>query len=203
MSGHLFIVSAPSGAGKTTLTDLLLKQHQNLWRSISHTTRPPRKGEISGKDYHFVQEPQFQTMMAQNEFLEFAHVHNDYYGTAYAEITSAEQNQLDLFLVIDYQGALKVRKKKPDATWIFLLPPSLKVLEQRLHLRGLDDNDSIQRRLKNAEQEILHARQADYLVVNDRIEHALADLSAIIQTCRLKSSSAAHLTSLEKQIKLK
>ncbi len=188
MQGHLYIISAPSGAGKTSLVNALLAIHENLQVSISHTTRPARKGEIHGKNYYFVDKTQFEAMLADNVFLEYATVFDNYYGTSRTWVESKLIQGIDIILEIDWQGAEKVRQFMPDAISIFILPPSRPALSQRLHGRGQDDGETIKRRLQAAVEEMQHCYKFDYLVVNDDFEHALWDLRAIIRTQHLKQS---------------
>jgi guanylate kinase len=185
---QLFVVSAPSGAGKTSLVDALLSATENLQLSISHTTRALRPGETHGINYHFIDIPTFQRMVTTNEFIEHAEVFGNYYGTSRATIEQALTASHDIVLEIDWQGARRIRTLFPTATLIFILPPSLEELRQRLERRGEDSADTIARRMRAADAEISHCTEYDFLVVNDVFEHALDDLKAIIRASRLKTT---------------
>ena len=186
--GHLFIITAASGAGKTTLVKALLSQDAQLTLSVSHTTRAPRVGEVNGQDYHFVSDAEFLAVLEQAGFLESAQVHGARYGTSQAMVDAALQAGRDVILEIDWQGAQQVRKLYPHAISIFVLPPSVAALEQRLNNRGQDSADVIARRVNAARDEMRHVVEFDYVTINDNFEVALQDLSAIIRTHRLKSS---------------
>lgn len=179
-SGHLFVVSAPSGAGKTSLVRALLDARAALRVSVSHTTRARRPGEVDGVDYHFVDDAHFARMAAAGEFLEHATVFDHAYGTSRAAVTALLEAGHDVILEIDWQGARSIRAAAPDAISVFVLPPSLGELEQRLRGRG-DDDAVIARRMRDAVREISHYPEYDYLVVNDDFERALAGLSAILE----------------------
>jgi guanylate kinase len=185
-SGDLFIVAAPSGAGKTTLVRALLKGDPHIKLSISHTTRSPRNGETDGVDYHFVDEPQFLEMLGAGEFLESARVHGGYYGTSQRWAEQILHQGNDLLLEIDWQGAAQVRKLFPGAISIFILPPSEAALHERLNKRGQDAPEVIVRRLANAHEEITHVAEFDYVIINTVFEEALRDLQAIFLTQRLR-----------------
>ncbi|MFM9912685.1 MAG: guanylate kinase [Methylophilaceae bacterium] len=185
-SGHLFIVAAPSGAGKTTLVRALLKADPQIKLSISYTTRSPRQGETDGVDYHFVDEPQFLKMMAAGDFLESAKVHGSYYGTSQAWAESVMRQGDDLLLEIDWQGAAQVRKIFPNAVSIFILPPSEDALRERLNKRGQDSDGVIARRLANAHEEIQHVAEFDYVIINTIFDDALRDLQAVFLAQRLR-----------------
>ena len=185
-SGQLFIVAAPSGAGKTTLVRALLKADPRIKLSISYTTRPPRPGETDGVDYHFVDEEQFLTMMKAGEFLESAKVHGGYYGTSQTWAESVMRQGDDLLLEIDWQGAAQVRKIFPNAVSIFILPPSEDALRERLNKRGQDSDEVIARRLANAHEEIQHVAEFDYVIINTVFDDALRDLQAVFLTQRLR-----------------
>lgn len=180
--GTLFIVTAPSGAGKTSLVNALVERDQTLRVSVSHTTRPARPGEINGQDYHFVSDKEFMTMLGDGAFLESATVYGNRYGTSEAWVKAQLANGINVILEIDWQGAAQVRNLKPDACSIFILPPSLEVLQQRLQARKQDDADTIARRMQQAREQISHVAEADFIVVNDDFETALADLRAIIRS---------------------
>ena len=184
--GTLYTISAPSGAGKTSLVNALLKQCDDLTVSISHTTRPMRPGEEDGVNYHFVDETTFMAMLEKSAFLEHARVFNNYYGTSRDWVEQTLASGKDVILEIDWQGAAQIRRLVPDCVGIFILPPSLAVLEQRLNGRGQDDPEVIRQRLAEAQVEMSHYVEADYLVINDQFDQALAELRAIILCHRLK-----------------
>lgn len=184
--GNIFIISAASGTGKTTLVSRLLNHHADLRVSVSHTTRPMRQGEENGKHYHFVAVEQFETLIAQQAFLEHANVFGNYYGTSIDGVRQLQSQGFDVILEIDVQGAAQVKAKLPDAVSIFILPPSLTILEARLRGRATDTDEVIARRLNEAKSEIQQAFQFDYAVVNEDLEQAEADLVHIIQSCRLQ-----------------
>lgn len=180
MKGSLFIVAAPSGAGKTSLVNALIANHDDIRLSVSHTTRPPRAGEENGRDYHFVTQEIFAQMRDQADFLESATVFDNSYGTSANAVDALLEQGFDVVLEIDWQGAQQVRHNFSDSTGIFILPPSKATLEQRLRDRGQDNEDVIQRRMRDAENEISHYVEFDYLIVNDDFAHALEKLTAII-----------------------
>ena len=184
MSGSLFIVAAPSGAGKTSLVKALVERQQNICLSVSHTTRVARAGEIQGKDYFFTSEQDFDEMRDNGDFLESATVFDHSYGTSGAAVHSQLAQGNDVILEIDWQGAEQVRRNFKDSTSIFILPPSKQALEQRLRGRGQDDEAVIERRMRDAENEMSHYVEFDYLLVNDEFEQALSDLMAIISARR-------------------
>jgi guanylate kinase len=194
--GNLFIVSAPSGAGKSSLVNAVLADDKTLALSVSFTTRPPRTGEANGRDYHFVDAKTFQAMLERGEFLESAEVHGNRYGTSQKWINEARAKGLDIILEIDWQGAQQVRRAFPDAVSIFILPPSpmLAELERRLRARGQDADAVIERRLGDARDEIGHAAEFDYVIINNRFEDARQDLAAVVRASRLTLSrqSARH-----------
>jgi guanylate kinase len=177
--GHLYLVTAPSGAGKTSLVRALLKDHPNIKFSISYTTRPQRPKEKHGHDYHFVDKPGFERMVKAGEFLEHAQVFDNYYGTARATVETELAAGRDVLLEIDWQGAAQVRKLMPEAVSVFILPPSRAELERRLRTRGTDSDEVIARRLKDAVGDMSHWCEFDYVVVNDDFERAVAELAAI------------------------
>ena len=185
MAGNLYVVVAPSGAGKTTLVRLLLEQEAGVSLSVSFTTRPPRPGEQDGRDYHFVDAAAFQAMIARQEFLEWAEVHGNLYGTSKTWISERLGSGSDVLLEIDWQGARQVRSVFPGAIGIFILPPSLEELTRRLTGRGTDSAETIARRLAAAEAEIRHAGEFDYVIINDVLEQALDDLRAVVRASRL------------------
>lgn len=183
--GNVFIVSAASGTGKTTLVSRLLASNGNLRVSVSHTTRQPRISENDGEHYYFVDVVDFEKLIAQGEFLEHAQVFGNYYGTSLQEVKRLQQQGFDVILEIDVQGAQQVRRILPDAVSIFILPPSLSVLSERLHRRNTDSEEVIQSRLKQARSEIEQALLFDYIVINDSLAAAEAELSAIVRAQRL------------------
>jgi guanylate kinase len=186
MPGQLFIVTAPSGAGKSSLVKAWLEQDTAMGLSISYTTRPPRPGEVDGVNYHFVDRDTFMAMQGRGEFLESAEIYGHYYGTSQPWIEAQVAAGRDILLEIDWQGAAQVRKLMPQAESIFILPPSIAELRRRLEGRGTDSAEVIARRMAMAREEISHALEADYLVVNDVFETALADLLAIARARRLR-----------------
>jgi guanylate kinase len=186
--GNLYIISAPSGAGKTSLVKKLVSKINNLIVSVSHTTRQMRDGEIHGKDYFFIDVDTFKTMQSENAFLECAQVFDNFYGTAQQTIEENLAQGQDVILEIDWQGAQQVRKLIPEALSIFILPPSIEVLQQRLETRGKDDAQIIARRMKDAVTEMSHYPEFDYLVVNDDFFVALNALKRIVLSNRLKQA---------------
>ena len=178
--GRLYVVSAPSGAGKTSLLKALIERVPRIRFSVSYTTRKPRPNEVAGRDYHFVTAARFHEMAANNEFLEHAQVFDNCYGTGVHAVEEALANGGQLLLEIDWQGARQVRARVPEACSIFILPPSRHALEQRLKGRSTDSDEVIQRRLRDAADDIGHWTEFDYVVVNDRFERALEDLQAIV-----------------------
>ncbi len=196
MTGNLFIISAPSGAGKSSLVSAALAEDLRLALSVSFTTRPPRAGEVNGREYHFVDSETFDSMLARGEFLESAEVHGNRYGTSKKWIAEARAEGLDILLEIDWQGARQVRAAFPDAVSIFILPPPpvLEELERRLRGRGQDTEEAIQRRLRDAREEISHVAEFDYVIINKEFEEARRDLMAVVRAVRLMLSrqSARH-----------
>lgn len=183
--GTLFVISAPSGAGKTSLVSEMLRQDSRLGVSVSHTTRPMREGEQDGVNYHFVRRDEFEAMIGRGDFLEHADVFGNYYGTSQVWVRETLAKGQDVILEIDWQGAEQVRRLLPECLSIFIVPPSAEVLRQRLVGRGTDAPDVVERRLSEAEEECRHAVEFDYLVVNDDFDDALADLLAIVRSRRL------------------
>jgi guanylate kinase len=178
--GRLYVVAAPSGAGKTSLVKALMEREPRIQFSVSYTTRRPRPNEIPGRDYHFVSQERFQEMLANDEFLEHAQVFDNCYGTGVRTVREALSNGEQLLLEIDWQGARQVRSRIPQAVSIFILPPSRTALEQRLKARSTDSDQVIQRRLRDAAEDLGHWREFDYVVINDQFEQAIEDLQAIV-----------------------
>jgi guanylate kinase len=178
--GKLFVISAPSGAGKTSLVGSLLAARPSLTVSVSHTTRKPRPTEVEGREYHFVTPGQFQELIRQNAFLEHAQVFDNYYGTGAAQVRDKLAAGNDVLLEIDWQGARQVRRAMPDSTSIFILPPTRAALEQRLRERRTDSAETIARRLAEASTDMSHYNEFDFVVVNDRFDQAAVDVAAIL-----------------------
>ncbi len=186
MSGALFIVSSPSGGGKTSLVKALLESEAEVGLSVSHTTRPPRPGEVDGRDYHFIAPPEFERMLQAGEFLESAVIYGNRYGTSQKWIERERAAGRDVLLEIDWQGAQQVRRLMRQVVSIFILPPSLEVLESRLKGRGQDSAETIARRLAAARDEISHVAEYDYVIINEDFTRAALDLRSIIRAERLK-----------------
>ncbi len=186
--GTLYVIAAPSGAGKTSLVRALVETVEHLRVSISYTTRPRREGETHGVSYHFVSREEFEILLEQNLFLEHAEVFGNYYGTSKQWVEQQLAEGKDIILEIDWQGAQQIKQLHPESVAIFILPPSRKTLEQRLRGRGTDKEEVIQRRLNEAVQEMQHAGTFDYWVVNDEFDLALRDLQTIIRSQRLKTA---------------
>ncbi|MFI0399433.1 MAG: guanylate kinase [Thiolinea sp.] len=184
--GQLYIVSAPSGAGKTSLLNELCKQLKHLTISVSHTTRAPRPGEVDGEHYHFFSLETFKEEIEQNLFLEYAQVFDNYYGTSKTAVDTLLTARKDVILEIDWQGARQVRERADSVISIFILPPSQTSLEERLRNRQQDSEEIIQRRMRDARNEIAHYSEYDYVIINDNFEDALADLVAIFRSERLR-----------------
>lgn len=189
MTGKLFIISAPSGAGKTSLARALIAGSKNVKMSISHTTRQRRAGEVHGEDYFFVSQSEFLSMVDSGVFLEYAEVYGNYYGTSRLAVEEMLSDGINVVLDIDWQGARNVRKQMPNAVSISVLPPSTEELERRLRSRGSDSEDVIQSRMCQAKDEMAHCRESDYIVMNDDFNAALDDLSLILsgQSDRLRA----------------
>ncbi len=185
-TGNLYIIAAPSGAGKTSLVKALLDADPLVKLSISYTTRQPRPGEVDGEHYHFVDETLFMQMLSEGDFLESALVHGARYGTSQTQVERILKGGNDLILEIDWQGAAQVRKLYPESIGIFILPPSIEALRQRLNNRRQDSDDVIARRVAAAREEMSHVAEFDYVTINDIFEVALHDLLAIIRAQRLK-----------------
>ena len=179
--GRLYVIAAPSGAGKTSLVKALMEREPRIQFSVSYTTRKPRPNEIPGRDYHFVSAERFREMIANHEFLEHARVFDNCYGTGVRTVQEALSNGEELLLEIDWQGARQVRARLPEACSIFILPPSRDALALRLQGRSTDSDEVIQRRLRDAAQDLGHWIEFDYVVINDRFEQAIEDLQAIVE----------------------
>jgi guanylate kinase len=200
-SGSLFVVAAPSGAGKSTLVNALLAQEPGIKLSISTTTREPRPGEQDGREYHFTSAEDFVARAARGEFLEWAEVHGNYYGTSRLLVEKEMKTGTDILLEIDWQGARQVRKQFPDAAGIFILPPSIAALEERLYKRGQDEPHVITRRLLAAGGEIAHAPEFEYAIINEEFNVALSQMSAIVRATRARfAQQAARNASLFAQL---
>ncbi len=189
MSGNLFIVAAPSGAGKTTLVKLLLERDTGIGLSVSTTTRAPRPGEMNGREYHFVDVPAFLALRERGDFLESAEVHGNFYGTSRRWIVEQMEAGQDILLEIDWQGAQQVRRIFPGCIGIFILPPSVEELERRLRGRGQDSADIIARRTAAALSEMRHVNEFDYVIINNKLPEALEDLQTVVRSVRLHYAS--------------
>ena len=188
MSGFLFVITAPSGAGKTSLIDALLKEERGLRLSISYTTRPPRPGEVNGREYHFVDNPTFDAMLAAGEFLEHAEVHGNRYGTSRTVVRDLLAGGDDLILEIDWQGARQVRRAFPDCIGIFILPPSIEELERRMRGRAQDSEAVMGLRLANAREELRHADEFEYAIINKDFDEARQELAEVIRSERARKA---------------
>lgn len=188
-TGSMLMVVAPSGAGKSSLVNALLKKDAGIGLSVSFTTRAPRPGEVNGREYNFLSEAEFLARKEAGDFLEWAKVHGNYYGTSKSWIESQMKNGRDVILEIDWQGARQVQTIIPEAIWIFILPPSIQALEDRLLHRAQDDHATIQKRVAAAKEELTHVAEADYLVINDDFEAALAELNHVVLASRLRKNS--------------
>lgn len=189
VSGKLFILSAPSGTGKTSLTKALLRANINLWLSISYTSRPIRPGEVEGHDYYFVERKVFEQMLGNGEFIESAEIYGNLYGTSQKWINETIDSGNDVLLEIDSQGAQQVRKIFSNVVNIFVLPPSLEVLESRLKDRNQDSKEVIAKRMDAAKEEISHVSEYDYVIINDNMDIALRELVSVVQSERLRMSA--------------
>ncbi|MCX7897143.1 MAG: guanylate kinase [Rhodocyclaceae bacterium] len=187
-AGVLFVVSAPSGAGKTTLVRLLMEKDARIRHSVSYTTRAPRAGEVEGRDYHFIDIATFLAMRERGEFLEWAEVHGNFYGTSRAWLMEELAQGHDILLEIDWQGAQQVRALFPEAVTLFIVPPSLSELERRLRARGQDAEEVIQRRVAAALGEMRHVAEFDFVIINNDLHEALLDLQAAVRASRLTFS---------------
>jgi guanylate kinase len=188
VAGNLFVVAAPSGGGKTSLTRALLEREPGIRLSVSYTTRPPRPGESDGVDYRFITPERFRSLKDAGEFLEHAYVHGNWYATSATWLRQQIEAGQDVLLEIDWQGAAQVRKLIPESVHVFILPPSLASLEERLVRRGQDDKDTIARRLDAAREEMRHCDQFDYVIINQDFASAVDDLSAIVRASRLRGA---------------
>ncbi len=186
--GGLYVVAAPSGAGKTSLVKALLQKDTAIRLSVSYTTRAPRPGEVDGVDYHFVSVDAFRQMSARGEFLESAEVYGNYYGTSQAWIAREIAAGRDILLEIDWQGAAQVKKHFPEAVTLFILPPSIEALRQRLSGRGQDSPEVIEKRMAAARDDISHAAEFEYIIVNDDFDQALLDFMAVVRASRLTAN---------------
>ncbi|MGF1772459.1 guanylate kinase [Vibrio wakamikoensis] len=191
--GTLYIVSAPSGAGKSSLISAMLEKNPTyaMKVSVSHTTRGMRPGEEDGVHYHFVEKSEFESLIAQGAFLEYAEVFGNYYGTSRLWIEETLDKGIDVFLDIDWQGARQIREQMPQAKSVFILPPSNSELERRLNVRGQDSNEVIAKRMSEAKSEMSHYNEYDYVIVNDDFDGALVDFKAILRAERLKQDKQA------------
>jgi len=187
--GNLFVVAAPSGAGKSSLVKSLLELDSHLVVSVSHTTRKPRGQEQDGREYHFIDEAQFRAKIAAGDFLEWAEVHENLYGTSREEIEAQVASGQDVVLEIDWQGALQIKQLFPNAVLVFILPPSFQELAQRLNRRGEDPPDVIAQRLANARLEVAQAKHFDFVIINALFETAVFDLKTVVHSQRLKYSA--------------
>lgn len=185
--GQLLIVSAPSGAGKTSLIKALMEQDQRVEVSVSHTTRPQRPGEVEGVNYFFISTETFHEMREAGAFFESAEVFGHFYGTSLAQLEARLSDGADVILEIDWQGAQQVRKLLPDSAWLFILPPSLEALKSRLQTRGQDAEDTIDLRMRAARDEMSHWDEADYLIINDQFGLALEALQSLVRSLRLRT----------------
>jgi len=191
MAGDLFVVVAPSGAGKTSLVTRLLGVETGIRLSVSHTTRAPREGEVDGREYHFVSREAFEAMIAAGDFLEHANVYGNYYGTSRRWIESELAGEHDVLLEIDWQGAMQLRKLFPRLVGIFILPPSIGELRRRLTARGKDSPEVIEKRMASAREEISHVLEFEYIIVNEQFDAAVADLQAVVRAARLSRERRA------------
>jgi|SRR5688572_525551 len=202
VNGNLFVVVAPSGAGKTSLVAALLEREPNLRLSISFTTRAPREGEADGREYHFIARADFEKMIARGDFLEHANVYGNYYGTSRRWIDEQIAGDHDVLLEIDWQGAKQLRKLFPGMVGVFILPPSIDELRRRLQARGKDSAEAIEKRMSNAREEISHVLEFEYIIVNERFDSALDDLNSIVRATRMsRAQQAVRLAKLIEEFK--
>lgn len=201
--GNLFILSAPSGAGKSSLINALLKKHADMKVSVSHTTRAPRPGENNAEHYHFVSVDEFKALIAKDDFFEWAQVFDNYYGTSKQAIEEQLAAGIDVFLDIDWQGARQVREIMDDVKTIFILPPSKQELEQRLNNRGQDSAEIIAGRMAQAQSETSHYDEYDFVVVNDDFDTALSEIESVViaQRLTLKAQTTRHQTLINELLK--
>ncbi|HEY1145693.1 MAG TPA: guanylate kinase [Allosphingosinicella sp.] len=192
--GLLFVLSSPSGAGKSTIARLLLAADDGISLSVSATTRPPREGEVSGRDYHFVSDDEFERMVQTGAFLEWAHVFGRRYGTLQSEVTQSIENGCDVLLDIDWQGTQQLKQVDPDIVRVFILPPSMAELERRLRARGTDSEEVIAGRMERAAAEISHWAEYDYVLVNENAADCLDKVLSILKAERLKRERRIGLT---------
>jgi guanylate kinase len=185
MAGNLYVVVAPSGAGKTSLVNKLLEREANIHLSVSYTTRPPRDGEKDGREYHFIDKAAFEKMIEQGDFLEHANVYGNYYGTSRRWIERELAGDHDVLLEIDWQGAKQLRGLFRNMVGIFILPPSIEELRKRLESRGKDAPETIERRMASAREDISHVLEFEYIIVNERFEEALAELESVVRATRV------------------
>ncbi len=190
-AGNVFLITAPSGAGKSSLVNALLENDAGLQLSVSCTTRAPRDGEIDGRDYYFTTESEFMRMRQDNELLEWAQVHDNFYGTPRAPLAKALELGRDVLLEIDWQGAAQIRQLLVGVTGIFILPPSIDALESRLRARGKDSDDVIAKRMAAANSEIAHAHEFEYVIINQEFTVALQQLEQIVSSARLRYARQA------------
>lgn len=186
MSGNLFVISAPSGAGKTSLVHALLNINPQIDMSVSYTTRDPRPGEHDGKDYHFVSRETFLAMTNRGEFLESAEVYGNMYGTSQTWISHENTRGRDILLEIDWQGAAQIRRLYPECISVFILPPSMKALEERLKKRGKDTDAVIAKRMAAVREDVAHVAEFDYVIINDNLNEALRELNAVVLAAKLR-----------------
>jgi len=198
--GQLFVISAPSGTGKNTIIEMVRKDLKGLGYSISHTTRAPRKGEIDGVHYYFIGKKQFEKMIQAQEFVEWAVVYDQLYGTSISSVRSAQVSGKDVLLDLDLQGARQIKKRFPDSTSIFIVPPSLQTLRERLEKRSSYDGTNIGLRMTEAVQEIRECRNFDFLIVNDDIRQAVREVEAVIVA--VKAQTKLRLPSVEKMFNI-
>jgi len=192
-TGTLYVFSAPSGAGKTSLVKALLEKTEAIGVSVSHTTRDPRPGEENGKDYNFVSQDEFKSLIDQNAFLEHAQVFDNFYGTSQIWVESELAAGRDVILEIDWQGAQQIRQQMPDTVTVFILPPSREELHSRLTGRGQDSEETIERRMRDAVSEMSHYNEFDYIIINDDFEQALEQLRSVVLARRQRAAAQTQI----------